>query len=145
MKEPLLISACLLGTACRYDGKSQKHPQIDKLLARYHVVPVCPEQLGGLPTPRSASERQGELVISKNGADVTAEYRRGAEQTLQLARLFGTELAVLKARSPSCGSGRIYDGAFSGQLVDGDGVTAELLKANGIQVLDESRLDQLLK
>ena len=127
--ENILISACLLGVCCRYDGESKPIMQTVALMERYHLVPVCPEQLGGLPTPREPSERQGCAVVMKSGTDVTAQYRRGAEQ---------------KERSPSCGSGRIYDGTFSGRLTSGDGVTAALLKENGIAVYGESEIEVLL-
>ena len=142
--ENILISACLLGVCCRYDGESKPIMQTVALMERYHLVPVCPEQLGGLPTPREPSERQGCAVVMKSGTDVTAQYRRGAEQTLHLARLYGCKAAVLKERSPSCGSGRIYDGTFSGRLTSGDGVTAALLKENGITVYGESEIELLL-
>ena len=99
--EPILISACLLGAACRYDGGSKPVLSVEALMGRYQLVPVCPEQLGGLPTPREPSERQGDLVVMKSGADVTAQYQRGAEQALHLARVFGCKKAVLKERSPS--------------------------------------------
>lgn len=137
--ENILISACLLGVCCRYDGESKPIMQTVALMERYHLVPVCPEQLGGLPTPREPSERQGCAVVMKSGTDVTAQYRRGAEQTLHLARLYGCKAAVLKERSPSCGSGRIYDGTFSGRLTSGDGVTAALLKENGHRRLRRER------
>ena len=140
----LLISACLLGCACRYDGKSKPHPLAVELARRGLAVPVCPEQLGGLPTPRKPSERQGGRVVMADGRDVTAEYRRGAEETLHLAQLYGCTAAVLKERSPSCGKGQIYDGTFAGTLTSGDGVTAELLTAGGIKVYGESELEKLL-
>ena len=140
----LLISACLLGCRCRYDGASKTQPWVAALAERYELVPVCPEQLGGLPTPREPSERRADTVVSRSGADVTAQFRRGAEQALHLARLYGCKAAVLKERSPSCGSGEVYDGTFSGRLTPGDGVTAALLKANGIAVYGESDLDALL-
>ena len=139
----LLISACLLGVRCRYDGASKPHPLAEKLAERHTLVPVCPEQLGGLPTPRVASERQGERVISAAGGDVTAQYQRGAEEALRLCRLFGCQAAVLKERSPSCGSGAVYDGTFSGTLTDGDGVTAAALKVAGIPVYGESEAEAL--
>ena len=139
----ILISACLLGCACRYDGKSKPHPLAQELARQGLAVPVCPEQLGGLPTPRAPSERQGERVVSSLGADVTAQYRRGAEEALRLAELFGCGTAILKEKSPSCGSGLIHDGGFAGGLVPGDGVTAEVLKAHGIRVLGESRVGEL--
>ena len=142
--EPILISACLLGTSCRYDGGSKPVLSVEALMGRYQLVPVCPEQLGGLPTPREPSERQGDTVVTRSGADVTAQYRRGAEQALHLARVFGCKKAVLKERSPSCGAGEIYDGTFSGTLIPGDGVTAALLQANGIEVFGESEIEALL-
>ncbi len=140
----VLISACLLGCACRYDGQSKPHPLAQELARRGLAVPVCPEQLGGLPTPRTPSERQGQRVVMQNGRDVTAEYRRGAEEALAVARLYGCRMAVLKERSPSCGHGEIYDGTFTGTLTAGDGVTAELLRENGIAVYGESDLADLL-
>ena len=119
-------------------------PLLDAL-PRLQLVPVCPEILGGLPTPRTPSERQGERVVSKTGADVTAAYRKGAEEALRLARLFGCRKALLKERSPSCGRRQIYDGSFSGRLIPGDGVTARLLEQEGIAVFGESQLQQLLE
>lgn len=141
----LLISACLLGTCCRYDGASKPHPLAAALAAEHQLVPLCPEQLGGLSTPRLPAERQGERVVTRNGGDVTDAYRRGAEEALRLCRLLGCEAAVLKERSPSCGCGAVYDGTFSGVLTDGNGVTAALLLANGIPVYGESRMEELLK
>ena len=114
-------------------------------LPRLRLVPVCPEILGGLPTPRTPSERQGERVVSKTGADVTAAYQKGAEEALRLARLFGCRKALLKERSPSCGRRQIYDGSFSCRLIPGDGVTARLLEQEGIAVFGESQLQQLLE
>ena len=133
----VLVSACLLGIRCRYDGAEKLDGAVAALAEKYELVPVCPEQLGGLPTPREPSERRADTVVSRSGADVTAQFRRGAEQALHLARLYGCKAAVLKERSPSCGSGEIYDGTFTGALTAGDGVTAELLKANGMTVYGE--------
>ena len=140
----ILISACLLGIPCRYDGKAKPQPWAEALAARHDLVPVCPEQLGGLPTPRTPSERRGDRVVMNTGADVTEQYRRGAEAALRLCRLTGCEAAILKERSPSCGCGEIYDGSFSGTLTAGDGVTAELLRKNGIPVYGESHVAALL-
>ena len=140
----ILISACLLGVPCRYDGKAKPQPWAERLAERHELVPVCPEQLGGLPTPRNPSERRGGRVVMNTGADVTESYRRGAEAVLQLCRLLGCEAAVLKERSPSCGHGEIYDGTFTGTLTEGDGVTAELLLRNGIRVYGESQAATLL-
>lgn len=144
MKDTILISACLLGLRCRYDGQSKPIPQIDALAERYHLIPVCPEQLGGLPTPRTPAERAGNRVMTRDGRDVTDAYRNGAEQVLRLADQFGCRIAILKERSPSCGSGTIYDGTFSGSFRAGDGVTAELLRENGIRVYGESEIKALL-
>lgn len=141
----LLISACLLGCRCRYDGASKPQPWAADLAGRHELVPVCPEQLGGLATPRPPAERRGERVVTAAGADVTEQYRRGAEEALRLCRFFGCGAAVLKERSPSCGGGQIYDGTFTGTLTAGHGVTAELLKANGVPVYGESQISELLK
>ena len=141
----ILISGCLLGLCCRYDGASKPHTMAEELSKKHELVPVCPEQLGGLATPRPPAERQGGRIIAKNGADVTQQYCRGAEETLKLCRLLGCEAAVLKERSPSCGCGEIYDGTFTGTLVAGNGVTAELLLEHGIPVYGESRISELLR
>ena len=141
----ILISGCLLGVCCRFDGASKPHPLAEELSKKHELVPVCPEQLGGLATPRSPAERQGERIIAKTGVDVTDQYHRGAEEALKIYRLLGCEAAVLKERSPSCGSGEIYDGTFTGTLVSGNGVTAELFLKHGIPVYGESRLSELLK
>ena len=143
--EHLLISACLLGAQCRYDGQSKPVLEMVALSEQFDLVPLCPEQLGGLPTPRTPAERIGDRVITKDGRDVTAEYRRGAEQALHLARLCGCRIVLLKERSPSCGSGTIYDGTFTGGLTAGDGVTAALLRENGITVYGESEIGRLLE
>lgn len=142
----LLISACLLGVACRYDGASKglSEDVLRALMARHTLVPVCPEQLGGLPTPRAPSERQGSRIVMRTGADVTGAYTRGAQQTLALAQRFGCTAALLKQRSPSCGHGEIYDGTFTGTRVAGDGVTAELLGAHGIRIYGEDDIAALL-
>lgn len=138
--ETVLISACLLGVRCRYDGASKPLPAIEALRQQYHLIPVCPEVFGGLPTPREPAERQGERVVTRSGQDVTDAYRRGAEETLRLAQLFGCRLAILKEKSPSCGSGERYDGTYSGTLTAGNGVTADLLLQNGVAVLGESQI-----
>lgn len=134
------MSACLAGIPCRWDGEEKGDDAIIDLVRRGEAIPVCPEQLGGLTTPRSPSELKEGRVLSNEGRDVTAEFRRGAEITLAIARRYGCSEAVLKARSPSCGSGQIYDGGFSGSLVPGDGVTASLLKAKGIRVRTEEEV-----
>ena len=142
MKEALLISACLLGTNCKYNGGNNAMPEekLAVLRERYRLVPVCPERDGGLPTPRLPSERLGERVLNRAGEDVTEVFRRGAAHALETAEREGCRIALLKERSPSCGSGKIYDGSFTSTVIAGDGITAELLKKNGIRVLGESEI-----
>lgn len=140
----LLVSACLLGLPCRYDGGAKTLPGIGPLLERHECIPVCPEQLGGLPTPRPPAECRDGRVFTREGTDVTTEFERGARAALELAQLFGCGAALLKERSPSCGCGVIHDGSFSAGLTAGDGVTAALLKQAGLPVYGESRLEELL-
>ncbi|MBQ4382281.1 MAG: DUF523 domain-containing protein [Oscillospiraceae bacterium] len=139
----ILVSACLLGCPCRYDGKSCRNEAVCALAEAHALVPVCPEQLGGLPTPRSPSEIAEGRVMMKTGQDVTDEYTLGARSALHLARLTGCTAAVLKSKSPSCGRGRVYDGTFSGTLRPGDGVTAGLLAREGLEVFTENDLEEL--
>ena len=142
----ILVSACLLGVPCRYDGRSVPCEAVVKAAQRgVHLIPFCSEIYGGLPTPRTPAERVGESVVNRDGVDVTAQYRRGAEEALRLCRMFHCAHAILKEKSPSCGSGRVYDGTFTGTLTDGDGVTAALLKANGIEVIGETQAAALLE
>lgn len=109
--------------------------------SRYHLIPICPEIFGGLPTPRIPAEIQADRrVLRKDGKDITDEYKKGAKEALRLAKLFDCKLAILKERSPSCGSGVIYDGSFTGNKINGDGITAELLKKEGIRIIGESEL-----
>lgn len=144
MKARVLVSMCLMGIACRYDGRDNA-VGLDELMAKCELIPVCPEQLGGLTTPRPSAERRGGGVFTKDGAEVTAEFRRGAEQAVLLARRYGARYALLKARSPSCGVREIYDGSFTGALIPGMGVTAEALREAGLRVYDEYQIDKLLK
>lgn len=134
----ILVSACLLGINCKYSGQNNRNEKIAELLKVHNLIPICPEQLGGLPTPRPASEIRGNRVINTEGQDVTDNYKRGAEATLEIARQCGCKCAVLKSKSPSCGNRMIYDGSFSGKLVEGQGITAALLGANGIEVYNEN-------
>ncbi len=142
----VLVSACLLGVNCRYNGIPKEDAAGKELLAREDItlIPVCPEQLGGLPTPRTPSERKGELVVSSEGEDRTEAFARGAKEALRIAKLYGCAVAILKERSPSCGNKAIYDGNFTGTVVQGEGVTAELLRKNGVKVFGESELEKLL-
>ena len=140
----ILVSACLLGVACRYDGVGKENKEVMELMKEHHLVPVCPEILGGLPTPRTPSEIQPDRkVMMKDGRDVTAEYEKGARETLRLAKLSDCEYAILKERSPSCGHGEIYDGSFSGTKISGNGIAAELLEKNGVKVIGESQVMQI--
>lgn len=142
-----IISACLCGVNCKYNGGNNLNPYFLDLLAMGELLPICPEQLGGLPTPRSACEISGgtgqdvaekaALVINRNGIDVTPGFIRGAEETVRIAIRAQVDGAILKSGSPSCGTGNIYDGTFSRQMIKGDGVTAAMLKQHGIQVWNE--------
>lgn len=138
----ILISACLIGKVCRYDGKDKNKIDIS-VFNGHKLFPVCPEVDGGLPVPRAPSERIGSYIINNEGKDVTKEYRLGAELALKTAIENNCSIAVLKAKSPSCGKGRIYDGSFTRTLTDGNGVTAELLQKNGIKVYTEDELFEI--
>lgn len=144
MKGRAVISQCLLGVRCRYDGKCAVNEAAREAACVQGWIPVCPEVLGGMTTPRAPSERRGDYVVNRQGEDVTEAFQRGAEEALRIARLYGAKYALLKERSPSCGSGEIYDGTFSGAKCPGDGVTAALFKANGIRVFGESQLQELI-
>lgn len=144
-KQPILVSACLLGVCCRYDGASKPCQKVINLRDKFLLVPICPEVDGGLPTPRTPSEGVGQRVLMKDGKDVTENFRLGAELALEKAKTFSCTVALLKARSPSCGSNAIYDGSFSGTLTEGDGVAAKLLKENGIDVYTEDEIDILIE
>ncbi len=139
----IIVSACLLGCPCRYDGAQKINERICALAKDNVLIPVCPEQMGGLSTPRDPAERSEGRVVSRTGRDVSAQYRAGAEMTLYIARLNNADFAILKAKSPACGSGSIYDGTHSGKLVPGSGVAAELLKEEGFRVYTEDELDEI--
>ena len=131
----IIVSACLAGYRCRYDGKVIPDPEIVDLVKNGKAIPVCPEMLGGLPCPRVPAERSSDgQVVTRDGRSVTAEFGCGAKETLRIAQIYACDRAILKARSPSCGKGKIYDGTFSGTVTDGNGVTAELLMQHGIIV-----------
>ena len=142
--DPMLVSACLRGVPCRYDGRAKASPELDDALTDREVVSFCPEAAGGLPTPRRPAELTGgdghgvldgtARVVEDTGRDVTAEFVAGAHRALAAARHAGCTEALLMPRSPSCGRGAVYDGSFAGDLVAGDGVTAALLERNGITV-----------
>lgn len=142
----LLISGCLLGLSCRYDGacKPLSREILDRLREKFTLIPVCPEQLGGLSTPRNPAERVGDKVISSAGVDVTGEYQKGAQEVWKLAEFFDCRVALLKEKSPACGKDKIYDGSFSRTLIPGSGVAAELLQKKGVLVYGESEWKKLL-
>ena len=137
MKENILVSACLLGANCRFDGTSKPCDKVIKLNEKYNLIPVCPEVLGGLETPRTPCEIQNDRVISADGIDRTIEYTTGAQIALKIAKQNNCKSAILKSKSPSCGKGKIFDGTFSGTLTDGNGITAQLLSDYGIKVYNE--------
>lgn len=142
----ILISACLLGVNCKYNGNNNNVPGIIEQMKNVILIPVCPEQLGGLTTPRLPAEIIGETsVVNKEGFDVTQQFEVGARETLKLAKMYNCEYAILKERSPSCGSNQIYDGSFQGKVKQGEGVTASLLKQNGNKVYSEENYEKLLE
>lgn len=133
-QDKVLVSACLVGINCRYDCQSKSHQKMIDLLNQGLAVPICPEQLGGLPTPREPAERRDELVLTKDGRDVTGNFLRGAQEALKIAQLMGIKKAILKSKSPMCGKGLIYDGSHTGKLTTGDGFATELFLRNNIEV-----------
>lgn len=144
MKTKIIVSACLLGENCKYNGGNNKNEEVIALGERFELVPVCPECFGGLPIPRVPSEIRQGMVFSKNGEDLTEQFKTGAEHTLYIAKECNAPAALLKERSPSCGFGKIYDGSFSGKLCDGNGITAQLLFENEIAVFGESSINKLI-
>ncbi len=136
-----VVSACLAGVKCRYDGMGKPCKRIIDLVEEGKAILVCPEQLGGLSTPRVSAEQKDDRVFTKEGKDVTEEFVKGAEEALKIAKMAGCTSAILKAKSPSCGFGKVYDGSFSGTLKDGDGVFAGMLKKNGFNIITEEDLE----
>ena len=136
-KEKILVSACLMGETCRYDGGHNYKQIVEKIKTMSNVIPFCPEEAGGLSTPRTPAERCGLRVITANGDDVTEAFEKGAKQAAALVIQEDCCLAIMKSKSPSCGSGLIYDGTFTHTLRSGDGVTVEALRAVGIEVITE--------
>ena len=141
----ILVSACLLGVECRYDGKGVLDPAVKALLDRHFLIPVCPEIMGGLATPRTPAERVNGRVMTRDGQDVTHSYQKGAQQVLELALLYGCMAAILKKRRLSCGIGKIYDAISAGRLTDGDEVYAVVVESHGIKVYGESQIERLLE
>lgn len=143
-----LVSACLAGVNCRYNGGNSLNPTIERLVKEGKAIAICPELLGGLPTPRVCcemivNETNEKKIVSKDGQDFTKEFMEGAEKSLAIAKILEIQTAILQSRSPSCGYGSIYDGTFSGKFKKGNGLTAELFIKNQIKVYTENDLDQL--
>ena len=136
----IAVSACLLGENCKYNGGNNYNEKLARFLEGHEVVGVCPEVLGGLPTPRPTSEIVDGVVRHKDGTSVDMEFRKGAEISLAMVKEIGAELVILQSRSPSCGVATIYDGTFSKTLISGDGIFVQLLKENGIRVMDVAEL-----
>lgn len=135
MKEKILVSACLLGINCKYNGENNYSKEVMDYLKDKEVIPICPEIYGGLTTPRKPSEIKEDKVLTKDGIDVTNNFIRGAMETLEIAKKLDVKKALLKGKSPSCGNGEIYDGTFSSIIIPGDGITTKLLKENGIEII----------
>ncbi|MEI0517082.1 DUF523 domain-containing protein [Brachyspira murdochii] len=139
----ILVSACLLGVKCRYDGNDNKSDIIIKLISSgYNIIPVCPEQLGGLTTPRKPAEIINGKVINIDNEDVTENFIKGADEVLKLSKLYNIELAILKEKSPSCGFGEIYDGTFNKVLIKGNGICADLLSNNNVKIIGECKIKE---
>jgi len=136
----IMVSACLAGENCKYNGGNNRNEKVMALLSENEIITVCPEQMGGLPTPRVPSEIQNGEVINRDGISVDKEYRLGAEKCLEIAKGFHPDLIILQSRSPSCGVKQRFDGSFTGKLINQPGVTAELLIRNGFRVVDVEEL-----
>lgn len=142
----IVVSSCLCGINCKYSGENNLNENALKLVNQGKAVPICPEQLGGLKTPRNPAEiieKAGEIkVVTEAGADVTDEFLLGAKRSLEIAKVLGAKKAILQRRSPSCGFGKIYDGTFSGKLIPGNGLTVRLFLENGIEVISDEEYDR---
>ena len=133
----IVVSECLAGIKCRYDGDSKPCQKVIELIKQGKAIPVCPEQLGGLPTPRAPAEIVGDKVLTKDGEDKTTEFIRGTKEAMKIVEMANCTEAILKAKSPSCGCGRIYDGTFTGNTKEGDGLFTKSLKEKGIKCTTE--------
>ena len=141
MKEKVLISACLLGVNCKYSGDNNYNKElIDKLNEQYDLIPICPEIMGGLSTPRKPAEIRDKKVFNNQGDEVTKNFQKGAEEALKIAKMLNVNKAILKSKSPSCGKGLIYDGTFNNKLIEGNGITTDLLLKNKIQVISDKEI-----
>jgi uncharacterized protein YbbK (DUF523 family) len=135
-----LVSGCLIGAKCNYKGEARPNKKLIEMFKAGELLPICPETLGGLTIPREPAEQKGKKVFTKSGKDVTVQFNLGAKEVLKLAKKYNIKEAILKAHSSSCGSGKVYDGTFSGKLIDGDGVLASILKRKGIKVITEENI-----
>lgn len=138
--EKYLVSACLCGVNCKYNGKNNLNEKCLKLAKEGKAILICPEQLGGLTTPRKPSEINKDKVINEIGEDVTLNFEKGAKEVLKIAKIYNINKAILKEGSPSCGVNKIYDGTFSGNKINGMGICASLLKENNIKVISSEDL-----
>ena len=136
----IMVSACLAGENCKYNGGNNRNEKVTALFSGHEIIPVCPEVLGGLPTPRLPSEIVNGVVMNSAGISVDTEFRIGAERTLEIAEREQPDLIILQPRSPSCGVRQRYDGTFTGKKTDGSGVTAELLIRHGFRVIEAEDL-----
>lgn len=143
--EKILISACLVGENCKYNGQNNFIKEVEKLYGLCDLILICPESFGGLPTPRQPSEINNKRVINQKGRDVTSQFKYGASLALHIAKMNDVKYAVLKENSPSCGVHHIYDGTFSGKLTNGKGITTQVLEDNGIKVFTEHEIDLLIE
>lgn len=141
----ILVSSCLAGINCKYSGENNLNDYVLKLVNNGKAIPLCAEQLGGLKTPRTPAEIVGNKVLTKDGIDVTYEFLSGAKSVLETCKALNIKTAILQSRSPSCGCGKVYDGTFSGKLIDGNGFTAQLLINNGIKVFTDKQIDEFIK
>ena len=139
------VSSCLLGINCKYNGKSNINEDIIKLKGQFELVPICPEVLGGLGTPRTPAEIINDKVINKDGIDVTKNYFDGAKKALEILKQNNIKIVILKSKSPSCGNGEIYDGTFSHNLRAGNGIAAKMFLENNIEIYNENNFKELLK
>jgi uncharacterized protein YbbK (DUF523 family) len=133
----IVVSECLAGIKCRYDGDGKPCKKVIELIKQGKAIPVCPEQLGGLPTPRTPAEIVGDKILTKDGKDKTAEFIKGAEEAMKIVEMSNCTEAILKTKSPSCGCEQIYDGTFTGKMKSGDGIFTKLLKEKGIKCTTE--------
>ena len=143
--EKIIISSCLLGNNCKYNGLNNYNSLVEELKKYYELIPICPEVFGGLNIPREPSEIKGDMVISINNKDVTNEFYLGANMALDIAKKNNIKIAILKEGSPSCGNNYIYDGTFTKTKINGSGITARLFKDNNIKIYTENEIDELLK